>query len=102
MFRIKEEQDGKKSVAEHGLSSEITQSLGGSSNTSEGSENDRSFEDSKRSDEEYSEDRASSKEGGSETPYVRRYTRKSRAPVRYSPSANYFLLTENDEPESYS
>ncbi|GJR76399.1 hypothetical protein Tco_0088764 [Tanacetum coccineum] len=52
-------------VAEHGLSSEITQILGGSSDTSEGSKNNRSFEDSGRSDEEYSEDRASCKEGGS-------------------------------------
>ncbi|GJS38989.1 retrovirus-related pol polyprotein from transposon TNT 1-94 [Tanacetum coccineum] len=55
--------------AEHGLSSEITQSPGGSSDTSEGSENNGSFKDSGRSDEEYSEDGASSKEGGSETPY---------------------------------
>nr|GEV63572.1 retrovirus-related Pol polyprotein from transposon TNT 1-94 [Tanacetum cinerariifolium] len=34
-------------VAEHGLSLEITQSPGGSSDTSEGSENSRSFEDSR-------------------------------------------------------
>nr|GEV48225.1 hypothetical protein [Tanacetum cinerariifolium] len=27
---------------------------------------------------------------------------ESRAPVRYFPSANYLLLTENGEPESYS
>nr|GEU93838.1 reverse transcriptase domain, reverse transcriptase zinc-binding domain protein [Tanacetum cinerariifolium] len=53
---------------EHGLSSEITQSPGGNSDTSEGSENSRSFEDSRRSDEEYSKYRASFKEGGSETP----------------------------------
>ncbi|GKF56181.1 hypothetical protein Tco_0166521 [Tanacetum coccineum] len=52
-------------VAEHGLSSEITQSQGGSSDTSEGSENSGSFEDSGRSDEEESEDGAFSKEGGS-------------------------------------
>ncbi|GJY70677.1 retrovirus-related pol polyprotein from transposon TNT 1-94 [Tanacetum coccineum] len=89
-------------VAEHGLSSEITQSPGGSSDTSEGSENSGSFKDSGRSDEEYSEDGASSKEGGFETPQVRRSTRESRAPVRYSLSANYLLLTENGEPESYS
>ncbi|GJS65838.1 retrovirus-related pol polyprotein from transposon TNT 1-94 [Tanacetum coccineum] len=89
-------------VLEHGLSSEITQSLGRSSDKSEGSENCGSFEDSGRSDEEYSKDRASSKEGGFETPQVRRSTRESRAPVRYSPSANYLLLTENGEPESYS
>ncbi|GJZ71618.1 hypothetical protein Tco_0635469 [Tanacetum coccineum] len=44
------------------------QSPGGSSDTSEGSENSGSFKDSGRSDEEYSEDGASSKEGGSETP----------------------------------
>ncbi|GJY16178.1 retrovirus-related pol polyprotein from transposon TNT 1-94 [Tanacetum coccineum] len=68
--------------AEHVLSSEITQSPGGSSDTSEGSENSGSFEDSRRSDEEYSEDGASSKEGGSETLQVRRSTRESRAPVR--------------------
>ncbi|GJU03678.1 hypothetical protein Tco_1114016 [Tanacetum coccineum] len=53
-------------VAEHGLSSKITQSPGGSSDTSEGSENSGSFEDSGRSDEEYSEDGASCKEGGFE------------------------------------
>ncbi|GKD70941.1 hypothetical protein Tco_1325031 [Tanacetum coccineum] len=54
-------------VAEHGLSSEITQSLGGSSDTSEGSENSGNFKDSGRSNEEYSEDATSSKEGGFET-----------------------------------
>ncbi|GJZ10121.1 retrovirus-related pol polyprotein from transposon TNT 1-94 [Tanacetum coccineum] len=64
-------------VAEHGLSSEITQSLGGSSDTSEGSENSGSFVDSGRLDEEYSEEGTSSKEGGSENP-------------------------QNGEPESYS
>ncbi|GJR20003.1 hypothetical protein Tco_0968530 [Tanacetum coccineum] len=55
-------------VAEHELSSEITQSPCGSSDTSERSENRGSFKDSERSDEEYSEDGASSKEGGFETP----------------------------------
>ncbi|GJZ58760.1 retrovirus-related pol polyprotein from transposon TNT 1-94 [Tanacetum coccineum] len=55
-------------VIEHGLSSEITQSLSGSSDTSEGSENSRSFEDSRRSDEEDFEDEAFSEEGGSKTP----------------------------------
>ncbi|GKE71997.1 hypothetical protein Tco_1530069, partial [Tanacetum coccineum] len=39
-------------VAEHGLSSKITQSPGGSSDTSEGSKNSGSFKDSGRSDEE--------------------------------------------------
>ncbi|GKA21726.1 hypothetical protein Tco_0701715 [Tanacetum coccineum] len=62
-------------VAEHRLSSEITQSPGGSLDTSEGSKNSRSFEDSGRSDEEDSEDGAFSEEGGSETPHVRRSTR---------------------------
>nr|GEZ02042.1 retrovirus-related Pol polyprotein from transposon TNT 1-94 [Tanacetum cinerariifolium] len=55
-------------VVEHGLSSKITQSPGESSDTSEGSENIRSFEDSGRSDEEYSKNGASSKVGGFETP----------------------------------
>ncbi|GJZ16312.1 hypothetical protein Tco_0551989 [Tanacetum coccineum] len=50
-------------VAEHGLSLEITQSLGGSLDTSKGSENSGSFENSGRSDEEYSKDGASSKDG---------------------------------------
>ncbi|GJU47310.1 retrovirus-related pol polyprotein from transposon TNT 1-94, partial [Tanacetum coccineum] len=89
-------------VAEHGLSSEITQSPGGSLDTSEESENNGSFEDSGRSDEEYPEEGASSKEGGSETPKVRRSTKESRAPVRYSLLTNYLLLTDNGEPESYS
>ncbi|GJY19328.1 hypothetical protein Tco_0390819 [Tanacetum coccineum] len=48
-------------VVEHGLSSEITHSLGGSSDTSEGSENNGSFKDIGRSNKEYSEDGASSK-----------------------------------------
>ncbi|GJY35471.1 retrovirus-related pol polyprotein from transposon TNT 1-94 [Tanacetum coccineum] len=64
------------------LSSEITQSPGGSSDTSEGSENSRSFEDSGRSDEEDSKDGAFSEEGGFKTPQVRRFTRESRALVR--------------------
>nr|GEV15996.1 putative retrovirus-related Pol polyprotein from transposon TNT 1-94 [Tanacetum cinerariifolium] len=54
-------------VAEHGLSLKITQSPSGSSNTSEGSKNSRSFKDSGKSYEEYSKHGASSKEGGSET-----------------------------------
>ncbi|GJZ08852.1 hypothetical protein Tco_0543135 [Tanacetum coccineum] len=67
-----------------------------------GRPNSGSFKDSGRSDEEYFEDGASSKEGGFETPQVRRSTREFRAPVRYSPSANYLQLTENGEPESFS
>ncbi|GJU21354.1 retrovirus-related pol polyprotein from transposon TNT 1-94 [Tanacetum coccineum] len=66
---IPEEND--KIVAEHGLSSEITQSPGGSSDTSEGSKISGSFENSERSYEEYSQDGASSMEGGSETPQVK-------------------------------
>nr|GEZ02099.1 retrovirus-related Pol polyprotein from transposon TNT 1-94 [Tanacetum cinerariifolium] len=65
------EPENNSIVAEHGLSSEITQSPGGSSDTSEGIENSRSFENSGRSDEEYSKDGASCKEGGSETPHVK-------------------------------
>nr|GEZ01849.1 retrovirus-related Pol polyprotein from transposon TNT 1-94 [Tanacetum cinerariifolium] len=53
-----------------------------SSDTSEGSENSRSFEDSGRLDEEYSEDGASFKEGGSKTLHVRRSNTKSRAPKK--------------------
>ncbi|GJZ27492.1 retrovirus-related pol polyprotein from transposon TNT 1-94 [Tanacetum coccineum] len=60
-------------VAKHGLSSKITQSPGGSSNTSEGSKNSRSFEDSGKNNN-----------------------------ITYSPSANYLPLTENGELESYS
>ncbi|GJY82041.1 hypothetical protein Tco_0494792 [Tanacetum coccineum] len=55
-------------VVEHGLSSKITQSPGGSLNMIEGSKNSGSFEDNGRSDEEYSKHGASSKEGGIETP----------------------------------
>nr|GEZ44565.1 hypothetical protein [Tanacetum cinerariifolium] len=47
--------------------------LGGSSNMSEVFENNKSFEDSGRSDEEHSEDGGSSKDGGSETPHERRH-----------------------------
>ncbi|GKA11396.1 hypothetical protein Tco_0690942 [Tanacetum coccineum] len=75
---------------------------GWSSVTSEGSENSGSFEDSQRSDEEDSKYGASSKEGGSKTPRVRRSNRESKAPVRYSSPANYLLVTENGELESYS
>ncbi|GJR25797.1 hypothetical protein Tco_1102029 [Tanacetum coccineum] len=76
------ESENDSIVAEYGLSLEITQSLGESSDTSEGSENNRSFKDSGRSDEEYSEDKASSKKGGSKTPQVRRCTKDSRPQIR--------------------
>ncbi|GJY68204.1 retrovirus-related pol polyprotein from transposon TNT 1-94 [Tanacetum coccineum] len=42
----------------------------------------KSHQDSGRLDEEDSEDRASSEEGGFETPHVRRSSKESRAPVR--------------------
>nr|GEW59748.1 hypothetical protein [Tanacetum cinerariifolium] len=79
-----------------------SQSLGGSSDTSEGSKNSDSFEDSGKSDEEYTKDEASSKEGGSKTPQVRRSTKESRALVMYYSLANYLPLIENGEPESNS
>nr|GEV23892.1 retrovirus-related Pol polyprotein from transposon TNT 1-94 [Tanacetum cinerariifolium] len=76
-------------VAEHTLSSKITQSPGKSSDTSEGCENSRSFEDSGGSDKESSKDGASSKDGGFKTPQVRRSTRESRASVRYTKSLSH-------------
>ncbi|GKD75964.1 retrovirus-related pol polyprotein from transposon TNT 1-94, partial [Tanacetum coccineum] len=54
--------------SKHGLSSEITQSRGGSSYTSEDSENSGSFEDSGRSYEKGSKDGAFFEEGGSKNP----------------------------------
>ncbi|GKA57888.1 retrovirus-related pol polyprotein from transposon TNT 1-94 [Tanacetum coccineum] len=57
-------------------------SPGGSLDMSEGFENNRSFEDSGRSDKEDYEDEASSEVGGSETPQVRRSNRESMASVR--------------------
>ncbi|GJS13676.1 retrovirus-related pol polyprotein from transposon TNT 1-94 [Tanacetum coccineum] len=76
-------------VAEHGLSSEITQSPDGSLDTSEGSENSGIFEDNGRLYEEDSEDGASSEEGGSKTPQVRRSSRESRAPVSIKESVQW-------------
>ncbi|GJR12199.1 retrovirus-related pol polyprotein from transposon TNT 1-94 [Tanacetum coccineum] len=101
-FRILEEEWQGIIVAEHGLSSKFTQIPCGSSDTSEGSENYRSFEDNRRSNEEDTKDIASSYEGGSETFHVRRSTRESKALVRYSPSTNYLIMTKNGKPESYS
>ncbi|GKA08016.1 hypothetical protein Tco_0687347 [Tanacetum coccineum] len=60
--------DNDSIVAEHRLSSEFTQSPYDSLDTIEGSKISGSFEDSERSDEEYSKDGASSKEEGFETP----------------------------------
>ncbi|GKA08014.1 hypothetical protein Tco_0687345 [Tanacetum coccineum] len=60
--------DNDSIVAEYRLSSEFTQSPCRSSDMIKGSKNSRSFEDSERSDEEYSKNGASSKEEGFETP----------------------------------
>nr|GEZ37221.1 retrovirus-related Pol polyprotein from transposon TNT 1-94 [Tanacetum cinerariifolium] len=68
---------------------------GGSSNTSERSENSGSFEDSGRSDGEYSKDEASYKEGGSETPHVRRSIRECRAPWKKAINKETILLVKN-------
>ncbi|GKE64556.1 hypothetical protein Tco_1518717 [Tanacetum coccineum] len=56
--------------SQHGLSLEITKSPGGSLDMSEGSENSGSIKDSGRSDKEYSEDGASSKDIGFKTPQI--------------------------------
>ncbi|GJT43808.1 retrovirus-related pol polyprotein from transposon TNT 1-94 [Tanacetum coccineum] len=91
---------GNKSiVTKHGLSSKITQSSGGSSDASEGSKNSGSFEDSGRSDEEDYKDRASSEEGGSETPQLRRSTRESRAPWK---KANYKEIVSLEKNQTWS
>ncbi|GJZ15642.1 retrovirus-related pol polyprotein from transposon TNT 1-94, partial [Tanacetum coccineum] len=82
-------------VIEHGLSSEITHSPGGSSDASNGSENSRSFKDSRRSDKEDSEDRASFEEGGSETPQSRRSTRESRASWKKAINEEMVSLKKN-------
>nr|GEW43225.1 retrotransposon protein, putative, Ty3-gypsy subclass [Tanacetum cinerariifolium] len=60
----------KSIVAEHGLSSKITQCLGKSSDMSEKPKNSGSFEDNGRSDKEDSQDEAFSEEEGSKTPQV--------------------------------
>nr|GEU79808.1 retrovirus-related Pol polyprotein from transposon TNT 1-94 [Tanacetum cinerariifolium] len=60
----------KSMVAKHGLSSEFTQSPGGSSYTSEESKNSGSFKDNGRSYEEDSKDGAFFEEGGYETPRI--------------------------------
>ncbi|GKB67378.1 retrovirus-related pol polyprotein from transposon TNT 1-94, partial [Tanacetum coccineum] len=82
-------------VTEHGLSLEITQNPGGSSDASEGSKNSRSFKDSGRSDEEDSKDIASSKEGGFETPQLRRSTKESRAPWKKAINEEIVSLEKN-------
>nr|GEU99515.1 retrovirus-related Pol polyprotein from transposon TNT 1-94 [Tanacetum cinerariifolium] len=84
----------KSIVTEHGLSSEFTQSPGGSSDTSEGSKNSESFEDSGRSDEEYSKDGASSKEGGFETPHKGRASPNGVVGYVDSDYAEYISSTE--------
>nr|GEV45199.1 retrovirus-related Pol polyprotein from transposon TNT 1-94 [Tanacetum cinerariifolium] len=61
---LEEECQGKDTSLAH------LKSLGESSDTSEGSKNNGSFEDSGRSDEEYSKDGATCKEGDFKTPQV--------------------------------
>ncbi|KAI3764834.1 hypothetical protein L2E82_14851 [Cichorium intybus] len=58
------------------------------------------YGDSGSTDDSSSEDGVAD-DAETSTPTVRRSTRVRRPPVRYSPSANYLLLTENGEPESY-
>ncbi|GKE53335.1 retrovirus-related pol polyprotein from transposon TNT 1-94 [Tanacetum coccineum] len=74
----------KSIVAEHGLSLEITQSPGESSDMSEGFKNSGSFKDSRRSDKEDSKDKAFSKEGGFKTLQVRRSTSQGSTKNPYS------------------
>nr|GEV07169.1 retrovirus-related Pol polyprotein from transposon TNT 1-94 [Tanacetum cinerariifolium] len=70
---LEEEWRGKNTSPTH------LKSLDGSSDTSEGSKNNGSFEDCERSDKEDSKDGASSEEEGSKTPQVRTSNRESRA-----------------------
>ncbi|KAI3767934.1 hypothetical protein L2E82_18363 [Cichorium intybus] len=58
------------------------------------------YGDSGSTDDSSSEDGVAD-DAETSTPTIRRSTRVRRPPVRYSPSANYLLLTENGEPESY-
>ncbi|XP_071688322.1 TMV resistance protein N-like [Rutidosis leptorrhynchoides] len=68
--------------------------------------------ESSESDHEQTSDSGSSESDDEQTPqsppqsdqsnWVRRSTRVTRQPVRFSPTVNYLLLTENGEPESYS
>nr|GEW43891.1 retrovirus-related Pol polyprotein from transposon TNT 1-94 [Tanacetum cinerariifolium] len=60
------------------------QSPCGSSDTSEESKNNRSFENNGKSDDEDFEDGSSFEEGGSETPWVWTSSRDSKAPLRAS------------------
>nr|GEV77790.1 hypothetical protein [Tanacetum cinerariifolium] len=94
-FQDTKSQQNDRIVVEYGLSSEITESPGGSSNTSEGSKNCGSFEDSEISDEEYSKDGASCKEGGSQTPHVRRSTKESKAPWKKAINEEMVSLEKN-------
>ncbi|GJQ96551.1 putative reverse transcriptase domain-containing protein [Tanacetum coccineum] len=78
---------------EHGLSSEISQSPCGSSNTSEGSKNNGSFGDSGRSDEEDSEDESSSKEVGSKTPQSYSEAFSSKESVQWKKAINEEMVS---------
>ncbi|GKE22443.1 hypothetical protein Tco_1433955 [Tanacetum coccineum] len=75
------------------LSSEITQSPCRSSYTSEGSNNSRSLEDNGRSDEEDSEDGASSKEGGFETPQSYSEVVSSKESVQWKKEINEEMVS---------
>ncbi|GKE79231.1 hypothetical protein Tco_1545351 [Tanacetum coccineum] len=70
-----------------------SQSPGGSSDTSEGSENSGSFEDSGRLDEEYSEDGALSEEGGFETPQFYLEALSSKEFVQWKKAINEEMIS---------
>ncbi|GJR14636.1 hypothetical protein Tco_0797288 [Tanacetum coccineum] len=75
----------------------IGQIQSGSSNTSEGSKNNGSFEDSGRLDEEGYKDKASSEDGGLKNPHVQRSNRESRAPIRDQEAQEAIVLRIRDE-----
>nr|GEX87802.1 RNA-directed DNA polymerase, eukaryota [Tanacetum cinerariifolium] len=80
-------------VAEHGMSSKITQSLVESSNTSEGFENSGSFKDSGRSDEKDSKDAASFNEGGSKTSQSYSEALSSKESVQWKKAINEDMVS---------
>nr|GEU80114.1 transposase, mutator type [Tanacetum cinerariifolium] len=65
----------------------------GSSDTSEGSENSRRFEDSERSDEEYSEDRESSTKEGFETPHWKKVINKEMVSLEKNQMCSLFKIS---------
>ena len=76
-----------------------TLEIGGSSGSSGSSEDSGGFDNNENTEDSGSSETVMPEP---ETPHVRQSTRVRRPPNRYSPSANYLLLTENGEPESYS